>query len=109
MNYSSLTSGLNQLAVKAVHNTESSIYTDYIYVDIIYTYNCVETIVAINGVSNGIANNGVATLYELTVFSPDNSSMAITTYLENEMPDSENMNPTEIMKYEVISASSYNE
>lgn len=109
LNYSSLTSGLNQLAVKAVHNTESSIYTDYIYVDIIYTYNCVETIVAINGVSNGIANNGVATLYELTVFSPDNSSMAITTYLENEMPDSESMNPTEIMKYEVISASSYNE
>lgn len=109
LNYSSLTSGLNQLAVKAVHNTESSIYTDYIYVDIIYTYNCAETIVAINGVSNGIANNGVATLYELTVFSPDNSSMAITTYLENEMPDSESMNPTEIMKYEVISASSYNE
>nr|UVX55549.1 MAG: hypothetical protein [Bacteriophage sp.] len=109
MNYSSLTSGLNQLAVKAVHNTESSIYTDYIYVDIIYTYNCAETIVAINGVSNGIANNGVATLYELTVFSQDNSSIAITTYLENEMPDSESMNPTEIMKYEVISASSYNE
>jgi hypothetical protein len=40
LNYSSLTSGLNQLAVKAVHNTESSIYTDYLYVDIIYTHNC---------------------------------------------------------------------
>jgi hypothetical protein len=40
LNYSSLTSGLNQLAVRAVHNTESSIYTDYLYVDIIYTYNC---------------------------------------------------------------------
>lgn len=109
LNYSSLTSGLNQLAVKAVHNTENSIYTDYIYVDVIYTYNCEDTIVAINGVSNGIANNGVATLYELTVYSPDSSSMAITTYLENEMPDPSNLNPTEIMKYEVIGASSYNE
>nr|DAE99365.1 MAG TPA: hypothetical protein [Caudoviricetes sp.] len=35
--------------------------------------------------------------------------MAITTYLENEMPDSGSMNPTEIMKYEIIGASSYDE
>lgn len=107
LNYSNLSSGLNQLAVKAVHNTDNSIYTDYIYVDVIYTHNCQDTVVAINGVSNGISNNGVATLYELTVYSPDNSSMAITTYLESEMPDSNNMNPSEIMKYEVIGASSY--
>lgn len=109
LNLSTLVPGLNQLAVRAVHNTESSIYTDYIYVDIIYTYNCQDTVVAINGVSNGIANNGVATLYELTVYSPYNNQLAITTYLENEMPDSSNMNPTEIMKYEIINASSYNE
>lgn len=109
LNYTGLSSGLNQLAIRAVHNIENSIYTDYIYIDVVYTYNCNKTIVAINGVSNGITNNGVATLYELTVFSPDNGSMAITTYLENEMPDSGNMNPTEIMKYEVIGASSYDE
>lgn len=109
LNYSGLTPGLNQLAVQAVHNTESSIYTDYIYIDIIYTHTCKNTVVAINGVNNAISNNDVATLYELTVFSPDNSSMAITTYLENEMPSSDTINPTEIMKYEVINAASYNE
>lgn len=109
LGFSGLTSGLNQLAVKAVHNTESSIYTDYIYVDVIYTEGFAGTAVAINGVSNGIANNGVATLYELTVYSPENDSMEITTYLENEMPDANDLNPTEIMKYEIISASSYDE
>lgn len=109
LGFSGLTPGLNQLAVKAVHNTESSIYTDYIYVDVIYTEGFTGTVVAINGVSNGIANNGVATLYELTVYSPESDSMEITTYLENEMPDASALNPTEIMKYEIISAASYDE
>lgn len=109
LNYTNLKSGLNQLAVRAVHNTENSIYTDYIYADVIYTQNYNDTVVAINGVSNGIANNGVATLYELSVFSRSGDSMEITTYLENEMPDAGNINPTQIMKYEVISASSYDE
>ena len=109
LGYSNLVAGLNQLVVKAVHNTDNSIYTDYVYVDIIYTQGCENTVVAINGVSNGIQNNGVSTLYELTVYSPDSDSIEITTYLENEMPDSGSINPTEVMKYEIINASSYNE
>jgi hypothetical protein len=70
MQYSNLTPGLNQLAIRAVNATDSNIYTNWCYVDIIYTENCNNTIVAVNGVSEGIGNNGVSTLYELTVFSP---------------------------------------
>lgn len=109
LSYNSLSSGLNQLVVRAVHNTDNSIYTDYTYIDIIYTEGCKNTVVAINGVSNGIQNNGISTLYELTVYSPNEDSLEITTYLENEMPDTGSMNPTEVMKYEIISASSYND
>ncbi len=107
LNFSNLAPGLNQLIVRAVHNADNSIYTDYIYLDVIYTPGCEDTVVAINGVSEGILNNGVATLYELTVYSPNDDSMAITTYLEDEMPNSESMNPSKVMKYEVIGASSY--
>lgn len=109
LGYTGLTSGLNQIVVKAVNNNSKDIYTDYVYVDLIYTQDCKNTVVAINGVSNGIQNNGVATLYDLTVYSPDNGSVEITTYLENEMPSLGDTPPTEIMKYEIISPSSYNE
>lgn len=110
LNYTNLQPGLNQLVIQAVHNTDSTIYTDYVFADIIYTEGCDETVIAINGVSNGISNNGVATLYKLTVYSPNLDSVEISTYLESEMPtDLVNNSPTEIMKYEIISASSYDE
>jgi hypothetical protein len=54
LSYNSLVPGLNQLAIRAVHNTDNNIYTDYIYTDIIYTEGCKNTVVAINGVSDGI-------------------------------------------------------
>ena len=110
LNYTNLRSGLNQLVVQAVHNTDSTIYTDYVFADIIYTEGCEATVIAINGVSNGIANNGVATLYKLSVYSPNKDSVELTTYLEEEMPTNLGSNPPEkIMKFEIINASSYTE
>ena len=110
LNYTNLQSGLNQLVIQAVHNTDPTIYTDYVFADIIYTEGCTDTVIAINGVSNGISNNGVATLYKLSVYSPNLDSVEISTYLESEMPTSLATNPpTEIMKYEIINTSSYKE
>jgi hypothetical protein len=109
MTINSLTSGLNQLIIRAVNSSDSSIYTDYIYVDVIYTEGCTDTVVAVNGVSSGISNNCIATLYNISIYSPNLDSVDISTYLESELPDSTNPNPTEIMKYEVISASSYDD
>lgn len=109
MQYSNLTSGLNQLAIRAVNATDPNIYTNWCYVDIIYTENCNNTIVAVNGVSEGIGNNGVSTLYELTVFSPKQEEILLTTYLEDNVPNSMNPAPTQIIKSEVLGASSYNE
>ena len=94
MQYSGLVPGLNQLAIRAVNVTDSSIYTDWCYVDVIYTEGCVNTVVAVNGVSAGINNNGVSTLYELTVFSPKQEEISLTTYLEDNVPNSMNPTPT---------------
>lgn len=107
--YSGLTPGLNQLIVRAVNESDKTIYTDYLYVDVIYTEGCEDTVVAVNEVSGEIQNNGVATLYELTVFSPNKDSINITTYLEDEMPNPYDMNPSQVVKYEVIGTSSYDD
>ena len=99
--------GLNQLVVRAVHNIYTQdIYTDWVYVDLIYTEGLEETTVAINKVNKVIPNNGVATLYELTVYSPNQDSATLTTYLEESEPDGNT--PVNNVKYEVISAASYN-
>ena len=100
-----LTPGLNQLVVRAVHNSFADIYTDWVYVDLIYTDGLEETTVAINKVNKTIPNNGVATLYELTVYSPNQDSASLTTYLEENEP--EGNDPTNTVKYEVIGAASY--
>ena len=97
--------GLNQLVIRAVHNQFSDIYTDWVYVDLIYTEGLDDTTVAINKVNRIIPNNGVATLYELTIYSPNQDAATLTTYLEETEPDGNN--PTNTVKYEVISAASY--
>ena len=98
--------GLNQLVVRAVHNIYTQdIYTDWVYVDLIYTEGLEETTVAINKVNKVIPNNGVATLYELTIYSPNQDSATLTTYLEESEPDGNT--PVNNVKYEVISAASY--
>ena len=97
--------GLNQLVVRAVNNTYTDIHTDWVYVDLIYTEGLEETTVAINKVNKVIPNNGVATLYELTIYSPNQDSATLTTYLEESEP--EGSTPVNNVKYEVISAASY--
>jgi len=86
--------GLNQISAQAVHINNSDIYTDWFSVDVIYTKDIQNTVVAINGVSGGISNNEVATLYEMTVYSPKMDKVELVTYLE----DGEVPTPTNIVK-----------
>lgn len=95
--------GLNQISAQAVHINNSDIYTDWFSVDVIYTKDIQNTVVAINGVSGGISNNEVATLYEMTVYSPKMDKVELVTYLE----DGEVPTPTNIVKQEVLDASVY--
>lgn len=107
MSYPNLVSGLNQMIVRAVNVNDASIYTDWLMLDVICTVECYNTVVAINGVRDSITNNGVATLYDIKVYSPSQESLELTTYLETNRPTS-TPKPTQKLKYEVISASSYN-
>lgn len=104
---SNLTPGLNQVVVRAENYQNSSICSDWLNFNIIYTKDFTGTAVAVNGVNNGITNNGVATLYKLIIYSTDREEFEFTTYLENAEP-SENPNPTQIIKQEYITAYSYN-
>lgn len=109
MQYPNLVSGLNAMMVRAVNVNDPSIYTDWLGVNIICTVDCNNTVVAVNGVTGSIPNNGVATLYDLYVYSPRLEEVELTTYLENEVPNDANPQPTQIMKYEVINASLYSD
>ena len=99
---------MNQFVLRAA-DKNGTITSDFITVDIIYTpddYIPNGAIVAINKVNNIIPNNGVATLYDLTVWSPNKASCELTTYLESVMP----INPsdfTNIVKLENIDKSTY--
>lgn len=102
-----LTPGLNQIVVRAEHYNHIDICSDWITLNIIYTEGFSGTAVAVNGVNNGITNNGVATLYKVIIYSTEREEFEFTTYLETEEP-SDNPNPTKIIKSEYITASSYN-
>jgi hypothetical protein len=54
--------------------------------DIINIEGCNTTEVAINNVNDYINNNGVAELYNLTVYSPNLEQVTISTYLEDTQP-----------------------
>lgn len=82
LTYKGITPGLNSLVVRAKHKT-SNITSNWVYVDLIGTTDCTKTVVAVNGVSSGIINNGVAQLYHLTVYSPNKEEITLTTYLES--------------------------
>lgn len=107
MSYPNLVSGLNQMIVRAVNVEDANIYTDWLMLDVICTVECYDTVVAINGVRESIPNNGVATLYDIKVYSPNKENLELTTYLESNRPTS-TPKPTVKLKYDVISASSYN-
>ena len=103
-----LTPGLNQFVLRAA-DKNGTITSDFITVDIIYTpddYIPSGAIVAINKVNNIIPNNGVATLYDLTVWSPNKASCELTTYLESVMPFGPS-DFTNIVKLENIDKSTY--
>jgi hypothetical protein len=100
--------GLNKISVRAVHFENPDIYTDWLTFDVIYAAEGYErTSVAVNGVSNYITNNGIATLYELVIHSPNSEEIEITTFLEDELPNLDSVAPTNILKSEIINPSSY--
>ena len=108
MNYSISSGGVHKIAVRAQHISDSTVFTDPLYVDFIYTEGYEESAVVVNGISNGITNNDIATLYHLSVYSPKLDEVEITTYLDEEYPaDETNPQPTEVMKHEIISGSTY--
>lgn len=105
-----LNPGLNQLIVRAVNKTNSDIKTEWVYVDLISTIDCNQTVIAINGVTEGIKNNSIATLYNLTVYSPNEEDVNITTYLSQYDPGSGIVNPDESdqLKQQTITSLNYN-
>lgn len=107
MSYPNLVSGLNQIIVRAKNTQDTSIFTDWLFLDVICTVDCHQTVIAINGVRDSIANNGVATLYDLQVYSPNQENLELSTYLESQRPNATSPAPKQLMKYEIIGASSY--
>ena len=106
LTYSALVPGLNQLVVRAKHKEYNSnkIVSNWVVVDLICTANCEQTVIAVNGVSDGIINNGVAELYHLTIFSPSNEELILDTYLEEAQGLLEGTN---LIKRETINPYSY--
>lgn len=105
LTYKGITPGLNSLVVRAKHKT-SNITSNWVYVDLIGTTDCTKTVVAVNGISSGIINNGVAQLYHLTVYSPNKEEITLTTYLES-APGLTEGTDEGLIKQETISSYTY--
>lgn len=105
-----LNSGLNQLIVRAISTASQSIYTNWYYLDIIYTEGCTDTVMAINKVSDSVSNNAISTLYDLTVYSPSKDSLTVTTYLSDNDPGTGTPNPntSDVLETRIIEKESYN-
>ena len=108
LTYANLTPGLNQLVVRAKHKdyNANKVISNWVTVDLIYTENCNSTVIAVNGVSGGIINNGVAELYHLTIYSPNKEELLLTTYLEDAM-GLEQGSQENLIKQETIGSYSY--
>lgn len=111
LSYTGLTAGLNQFIVRAVNKNNVEVATDYITVDVICTVGLNEAAVAINNVKDTIANNGVAQLYSLTVYSPEGGdNMSINTYVTDQIYLQESTIPeSALVKSDVITDTSYEE
>lgn len=105
LTYTGLVPGLNQLVVRAKHKEYNSngVVSNWVVVDLIYTENCEQTVIAVNGVSEGITNNGVAELYHLTVYSPNREQLVLDTYLE----EVQMLEGSNLIKRETINPYSY--
>lgn len=109
LTYDNLEPGLNQFYVRAENINNSSVCTDYLAVDIICTVGLTTPVVAINDVNDTIANNGVATLYNLTVYSPEGTDeVLINTYIYDSMlSNPEDLPDSALVKSESIDDSDY--
>jgi hypothetical protein len=99
--------GLNKIVVRAEKVDNSNFASDWLKFDVICTNEFYGTAVAVNGISDRITNNGVATLYRMDIYSIDREEFELTTYLENVAPNKNNPQPTNIIKQETINASRY--
>lgn len=102
-----LVPGLNKIIVRAEKTGNPNFASDWLKFDVICTNEFYGTAVAVNGISDRITNNGVATLYRMDIYSIDREEFELTTYLENVPPNKNNPQPTNIIKQETISASRY--
>lgn len=102
-----LVPGLNKIIVRAEKTDNPNFASDWLKFDVICTNEFYGTAVAVNGISDRITNNGVATLYRMDIYSMDREEFELTTYLENVPPNKNNPQPTNIIKQETISASRY--
>jgi len=111
LSYTNLVPGLNQFIVKAVNRNNPDVFTDYIAVDVICTVGLNQAVVAVNNVKDTIANNGVAELYSLTVYSPTGGdNINIDTYVTDTLQLNEEEIPASaLVKSDVVSDSSYEE
>ena len=111
LSYDNMVPGLNQFIVRAVNEANPLVVSDYITADIIYTRDVTGAIVAINKVNNTIANNGVATLYNLTVYSPTGSDEAeINTYVADQLYSNISQIPeSSLVQRNVLTDTSYTE
>ena len=108
MSFSQLQPGLNQLSIKAVHNdTTSNISTDYIYLNIIYTQNFNGVAVAINEVNKSINNNDTSKIYQLDAYSINKDTINISTYLEDNLPNESDPQPTQLLESISLTAQDY--
>lgn len=109
LDYEDLAPGLNQFYVRAENINNSDVCTDYLAVDIICTVGLTKPVVAINDVKDTIANNGVATLYNLTVYSPEGTDeVLINTYVyESILGNPDDLPESALVKSESIGDSDY--
>lgn len=104
-----LHSGLNQIAVRAYNREDSKIKTDWLLLDLICTVDCNDTVIAVNNVNEGIKNNSIATLYNITIYSPDKEDVNLVTYLSQYDPSSGDPEEDEQLKKQVVTSIDYND
>ena len=106
--YDQLRPGINQLVLKASLKS-GSVESEYVAVDIICTAeDYKETSVVVNKVNNTLPNNGMATLYQISVYNPNLEDVNISTYLE-ETSVASGDDPVNLIKSLVYSASDFQE
>lgn len=107
MSFSQLQPGLNQLSIRAVNNADTNIFTDYIYLNVIYTKNFNGAAVAINEVSESVNNNDTSKIYQLDAYSLNKDIININTYLEDNLPNESDPQPTQLLESISLTAQDY--